>query len=124
MSSFIRACYNTSYNNWSPNPGINVGTCSCHTEAIKKSRQQGLISEQNNIDNLIVSDKLETLAAEMNTHIDTQHFIDILVGNEYFQQWYLLSVDVPDHMKWLDELLSVNETEIDKACRGILLTLF
>ena len=93
-------------------------------EAIKKSRQQGLISEQNNIHNLFASDKLETLAAEMNTHIDTQHFIDILVGNEYFQQWYLLSVDVPDHMKWLDELLSVNETEIDKACRGILLTLF
>ena len=60
----------------------------------------------------------------MNTHIIRSSFIDVLVGNIFFQQWYLLSVDVDERMKWFDELIGINGYDFDTICRGILITLF
>jgi len=91
---------------------------------MKNNNNSETNNEQSNIDKLFESNKLEELASKMNTHIDTVGFVDRLVTNTYFQQWFLLSVDSPDRMKWFDELLSVDNEAFDKVCRSILLTLF
>ena len=60
-----------------------------------------------------MSSKLERLAKKMNTHIIQSSFIDVLVGNIHFQQWYLLSVDVDERMKWFDELVGIVGDDFD-----------
>ena len=51
-----------------------------------------------------VSLKLNVLAEELNTHCRKQNCIHGLMNNTNtnFQQWYLLSVDVPERMPWFD----------------------
>ena len=56
---------------------------------------------------LFVSSKLNVLAEELNTPCRKRNCIDGLMNNTNFQQWYLLSVDVPECMPWFDDLLSV-----------------
>ena len=53
--------------------------------------------------------KLSRIAKDMNT----SNFIDTLVGNEFFQQWYLLSVDVEERRKWFDEFIECDKYEFE-----------
>ena len=75
-------------------------------EQERSSHKKNLLVDQvfERVD-IFVSSKLERLAKKMNTHIIQNSFIDVLVGNIHFQQWYLLSVDVDETMKWFDELV-------------------
>ena len=57
---------------------------------------------------LFVSSKLNVLAEELNTHYRKQNCIDGLTNNTNFQQWYLLSVDLPVDLEAVATNLSVD----------------
>ena len=73
---------------------------------------------------LFVSTKLEVLANKINTHSVQRGFVDQLVHDKYFQQWFLLSVDYPDRMQWFNDLIEVDGQAFDKVCRSVLLKIF
>ena len=73
---------------------------------------------------LFVSTKIERLAKQINTHSVRRNFVGLLVKDEYFQQWFLLSVDSPDRMQWFNDMLEVDGPSFDKACRVILSSVF
>jgi len=73
---------------------------------------------------LFDSTKLERITMTMSTCIMQSNFIDDFVGNDYFWQWFLLSIDVPEHMKWLYALIETDEQKFDNICRGVLPTLY
>mmetsp|Transcript_26258 Transcript_26258/g.55854 ORF Transcript_26258/g.55854 Transcript_26258/m.55854 type:complete len:80 (+) Transcript_26258:232-471(+) len=51
-------------------------------------------------------------------------FVDQLMASNSFRRWYLLGVDVPERMVWLDQLHSVNENAFDAICCKILRSIY
>ena len=49
----------------------------------------------------------------MNTCINQSGCINIFVGNKKIQQWYMLSADVDERMKWFDELVGIDDNDFN-----------
>lgn len=80
--------------------------------------------QDDNMCKIFESTIMNNVAEIMNTHIPKRGFIQILIREESFQQWFLLSIESSERMQWFSELSTVDSKQFDSSCRSILFTLF
>ena len=71
-----------------------------------------------------MSQKLSKLADATNSCSMRKDFVDKLIGSVSFQRWYLLSIDDANRMEWFDALTGVDDANFDRACCGVLMSIF